>query len=112
MGVHWALALAKAMPDVDMEIVDLRSLVPLDEEAIFASVRKTGRAIVLHEDTLFGGIGGEISAMITEHCFKSLDAPVLRCASMDTPVPFTAALEAQFLANSRLKSVVEKSLNY
>jgi 2-oxoisovalerate dehydrogenase E1 component len=112
MGVHWALAAAEAMPDVDMEIIDLRTLVPLDREAIFASVKKTGRAVILHEDTLFGGIGGEIAAMINEHCFESLDAPVMRCASMDTPVPFTGSLEAQFLASSRLGEVIKKVMGY
>jgi 2-oxoisovalerate dehydrogenase E1 component len=112
MGVHWALAAAEAMPEVDMEIIDLRTLVPLDREAIFASVKKTGRAVVLHEDTLFGGIGGEIAAMINEHCFESLDAPVMRCASMDTPVPFTGSLEAQFLASSRLGEVIKKVMGY
>jgi 2-oxoisovalerate dehydrogenase E1 component len=100
------------MPDVDMEIIDLRTLVPLDREAIFASVKKTGRAVILHEDTLFGGIGGEIAAMINEHCFESLDAPVMRCASMDTPVPFTGSLEAQFLASSRLGEVIKKVMGY
>ncbi len=112
MGVHWALALAEEMPAVSIEIIDLRTLLPLDKEAIFDSVCKTGRAIVLHEDTLFGGIGGEISAMITEHCFTSLDAPVMRCAGMDTPVPFTGNLEKAFLANSRLKAVVKKVLDF
>jgi 2-oxoisovalerate dehydrogenase E1 component len=112
MGVHWALAAAEAMPEVDMEIIDLRTLVPLDREAIFSSVKKTGRAVILHEDTLFGGIGGEIAAMINEQCFESLDAPVMRCASMDTPVPFTGSLEAQFLASSRLGEVIKKVMGY
>ena len=111
MGVHWAMALADEM-DKSIEIIDLRTLVPLDEEAVFASVRKTGRALILHEDTMFGGLGGELSALITENCFEALDAPVMRCASMDTPVPFVGALEKQFLANSRLKEIAEKVLNY
>ncbi len=112
MGVHWAMALADEMPDKSIEVIDLRTLVPLDEEAIFASVRKTGRALILHEDTMFGGLGGELSALITENCFEDLDAPVMRCASMDTPVPFVGALEKEFLANSRLKEIAEKVLNY
>lgn len=111
MGVHWAMALADEM-DKSIEIIDLRTLAPLDTEAIFASVRKTGRALVLHEDTMFGGLGGELSALITENCFEDLDAPVMRCASMDTPVPFVGALEKQFLANSRLKEIAEKILKY
>lgn len=112
MGVHWAFALAEEMPELDLEIIDLRTLVPLDEDAVFASVRKTGRALVLHEDTMFGGLGGELSALITENCFESLDAPVMRCASMDTPVPFAGPLEAKFLANDRLKDTVEKLIGY
>ena len=112
MGVHWAMNLAKEMGDSSIEIIDLRTLVPLDKETVFASVRKTGRALVLHEDTMFGGLGGELSALITENCFEDLDAPVMRCASMDTPVPFAGALEEKFLANSRLKTVVEKILQY
>ena len=75
---------------------------PLDTAAIFASVRKCGKVLVLHEDTLMGGIGAEISALITEHCFESLDAPIMRVASLDSPVPFQAELEKQFLAQSRL----------
>ena len=112
MGVHWAMKLADEMGDTSIEIIDLRTLVPLDKETVFASVRKTGRALVLHEDTMFGGLGGELSALITENCFEHLDAPVMRCASMDTPVPFAGALEEKFLANSRLKAVVEKIIKY
>lgn len=112
MGVHWALALAEERKELSIEIIDLRTLVPLDEEAVFKSVRKTGRALVLHEDTLFGGLGGELSALITENCFESLDAPVMRCASMDTPVPFAGPLEEKFLANSRLRGVAEKLMGY
>lgn len=112
MGVHWAMALADELGDKSIEIIDLRTLVPLDEEAIFNSVRKTGRALILHEDTMFGGIGGELSALITENCFEDLDAPVMRCASMDTPVPFAGVLEKEFLANARLKEIAEKVLNY
>ncbi len=112
MGVHWALALLDQLPDASIEILDLRSLLPMDTESIFKSVRKTGRALVLHEDTLFGGIGGEIAAQITEHCFEDLDAPVKRCASLDTPVPFAGNLEKQFLANSRLLKIMEELLAY
>ena len=90
MGVHWALKLAE---ELDVEIVDLRTLLPLDTETIYASVKKTGKALILHEDTLTGGIGAEISALISEHCFQYLDAPVLRVASLDTAVPFQIDLE-------------------
>ncbi len=112
MGVHWALALANEMPELSIEVIDLRTLVPFDSASVFKSVRKTGRALVLHEDTLFGGLGAEIAAQITEHCFEDLDAPVMRCASLDTPVPFAGPLEAQFLANSRLKKAVEQLRDY
>lgn len=112
MGVHWALALADEMPELSIEVIDLRTLLPFDSAAVFKSVRKTGRALVLHEDTLFGGLGAEIAAQITEHCFEDLDAPVMRCASLDTPVPFAGPLETQFLANSRLKKAVEQLRDY
>jgi 2-oxoisovalerate dehydrogenase E1 component len=112
LGVHWALNTAKEHPDWDFEIIDLRTLSPLDTETIYASVRKTGRAIVLHEDCMMGGIGGEISALITENCFEYLDAPVVRCASLDTPIPFAAELEKQFLANERFDGMLKRLLSY
>lgn len=111
MGVHWALD-AAAKSDADIEIIDLRTLAPLDTETIFSSVHKTGRALILHEDTLTGGIGGELSALITENCFTALDAPVKRCASLDTPVPFAADLENQFLASARLEASINEILSY
>ncbi|HKL40939.1 MAG TPA: dehydrogenase E1 component subunit alpha/beta [Cryomorphaceae bacterium] len=111
MGVHWALAEA-AKSDASIEVIDLRTLVPLDTETIYESVRKTGRTLILHEDTLFGGIGGELSALITENCFEDLDAPVKRCASMDTPVPFAGNLEGQFLANARLSAAVSELFRF
>jgi 2-oxoisovalerate dehydrogenase E1 component len=112
MGVHWALAYAKAHPDVSINILDLRTLSPLDYEAIYQAVKTTGKVLVLHEDTLTGGIGGEIAARISEHCFELLDAPVMRCASLDTPVPFAKELEENFLAESRLEDVMSKLLSY
>ena len=111
-GVHWAMEYAQAHPDVSVDVLDLRSLLPLDYDAIRASVQRTGRVLILHEDTLIGGIGGEISAWIGQHCFSYLDAPVMRCASLDTPVPFSIELEQQFLAKSRLESSLEELLNY
>jgi 2-oxoisovalerate dehydrogenase E1 component len=111
-GVHWVTAYAAAHPAVSIELLDLRSLLPLDYEAIKACVQKTGKALVLHEDTLIGGLGGEISAWISEHCFTDLDAPVMRCASLDTPVPFAIPLEQNFLAKSRLDESIQKLLNY
>ncbi len=112
LGVHWALELAEARKDLSIEILDLRTLLPLDQDAIYSAVRKTGKVIVLHEDCLTGGIGGEIVALINEHCFESLDAPVLRVASLDTPVPFAVSLEKQFLPQDRLSEAVDKLLNY
>ncbi|MDG1158694.1 MAG: dehydrogenase E1 component subunit alpha/beta [Flavobacteriales bacterium] len=103
MGVHWALAVLDKHPEISADLIDLRTLSPLDTESIFESVNKTGKAIVLHEDCLTGGIGGEISALIHEHCWKALDAAVVRSASMDTPVPFAVPLENNFLASDRFE---------
>jgi len=111
-GVHWAKEYAQAHPEYSIEILDLRSLAPLDYDAIRATVENTGRVMILHEDTLISGIGGEISAWINEHCFKSLDAPVLRCASLDTPVPFAIELEKNFLAKSRLPEKVAQLMSF
>jgi 2-oxoisovalerate dehydrogenase E1 component len=112
LGVHWATETMAHFPDISAEIVDLRSLMPLDKEAIFQAANKTGKVIVLHEDCLTGGIGGELVALITENCFEQLDAPVLRVASMDTPVPFAVTLEKQFLASERLKEAVDRIMKY
>jgi 2-oxoisovalerate dehydrogenase E1 component len=111
-GVHWASAWAAEHTDVSVDIVDLRTLLPLDHAAIRASVTRTGKVVVLHEDTLTGGIGGEIAAWIAEHCFKQLDAPVLRCASLDTPVPFSMELEKVFLAKARLSETLQQLLRF
>jgi 2-oxoisovalerate dehydrogenase E1 component len=111
-GVHWALDYAQKHPDVSLHILDLRSLLPLDYDAIKAAVAKTGKVLLLHEDTLIGGIGGELSAWINEHCFEMLDAPILRCASLDTPVPFAIELEQNFLAKSRLNDYISRLMSY
>lgn len=108
MGVHWAMDYAAKHQDISFDIVDLRTLLPLDNDAIAASVKRTGKVLVLHEDTLTGGIGGEVAAWVSEHCFQWLDAPVVRCASLDTPVPFAMELERNFLASSRLDASVQK----
>lgn len=112
MGVHWALEYSKDHPDVSLDIIDLRTLLPLDFDAIKDSVSRTGKVLLLHEDTLTGGVGGEIASWIGEHCFEMLDAPVMRCASLDTPVPFNLELEQNFLAKSRLNFYVDKLLRY
>lgn len=106
LGVIWAEEYAKTHPSVSLDIVDLRTLLPWDTEAVEVSVRRTGRVLVLHEDTLTGGFGGEIAAWIGEHCFRWLDAPVMRCASLDSPVPFSHELEDVFLAKHRLHSTI------
>ncbi|HMX40692.1 MAG TPA: thiamine pyrophosphate-dependent enzyme, partial [Saprospiraceae bacterium] len=111
LGVRWAAQAAEEM-GLDADIVDLRSLVPLDYAAIEASVKRTNRVLILHEDTLFGGIGGEIAAWISEHLFEYLDAPVLRAASLDTPVPFAIPLEQNFFPIQRLREQVERLLKY
>lgn len=112
LGVHWAKEYAKIHSEQSIEIVDLRTLLPLDTETIYSSVRKTGKVIVLHEDCMTGGIGGEIVALISENCFNYLDAPVKRVASIDTPVPFAVDLENQFLPKGRLDEAIDSLLNY
>ena len=111
-GVNWALEAMESFPEKSAEIVDLRTLLPLDTECIYAASKKTGKVIVLHEDCLMGGIGGEISALIMENCFEFLDAPVSRVGSMDTPVPFAADLEKQFLPQERFLKAIEAILAY
>lgn len=111
-GVHWSIEYAEKNKDISIQILDLRTLLPLDYPAIKDSVKSTGRILIFHEDTLIGGIGGEISAWITEHCFEWLDAPVMRCASLDTPVPFNPELERDFMAKSRLDEYMQKLINY
>ena len=112
LGVHWATEAMAQHPELTAEIVDLRTLLPLDTAAIYSAVRKTGKVIVLHEDCMTGGIGGEIAALITENCFSDLDAPVKRIASIDTPVPFSIPLENQFLPKDRLKTAIKDLVNY
>lgn len=111
MGVHWAKEIVEKH-QLDVEILDLRTLLPLDVNAIYDSVRKTHRAIILHEDCLTGGIGGEISALITENCFEYLDAPVMREGSLDTPVPFDADLEKNFMPKERFEQKLLRLVNY
>jgi len=111
MGVHWAIKAIDKL-NISADILDLRTLLPLDKDAIFKTANKTGKILILHEDCLTGGIGGEISALINENCFKSLDAPIFRCASLDTPVPFAEDLEKQFLANSILEKKINELINY
>lgn len=112
MGVLWAKAYQQVHADQSIYILDLRTLSPLDYTAIELAVKATGKLMLLHEDNLTGGIGGEISAWVAENCFTHLDAPIMRCASLDTPIPFNKTLEKQYMANDRLEEMMEKLLNY
>lgn len=112
MGVHWALDALNENPEISADLIDLRTLVPLDETTIFESVKKTNKVIILHEATLFNGFGGELSALISENCFEHLDAPIKRVASLDTAVPFINQLEAQFMPNERFKEELAELVNY
>ena len=110
-GVHWALKEVKEH-QISADIIDLRTLQPLDTESIYNSVKKTGRVLILQEDTLFGGIASDISALITENCFKYLDAPIKRVGSIETPIPFAKNLEKIYLPKSKLYSEILEVLNY
>ena len=112
IGVHWAIDTLKEFSDISADLLDLRSLLPWDKEAVKNSVRKTGKVIILHEDCLTGGVGGEISAWISENCFEFLDAPVMRCGSLDTPVPFAKKLEDNFLPAERFKEKLKMLWKY
>jgi len=111
-GVHWAEDYSSEHPEISIDILDLRTLLPLDYEAIRSAVLRTGKVLMLHEDSLTGGIGAEIAAWVSENCFDHLDAPVIRCASLDTPIPFNIELEKNFMAKSRLHEKIQSLLNY
>lgn len=112
MGVHWALETLDENSEISADLIDLRTLVPLDTETIFNSVKKTNRVIILHEATMFNGIGGELSALITENCFEYLDAPIKRVASLDTPVPFIGELEQNFMPKERFKTALKALVGF
>ena len=111
-GVHWALETLDKNPDINADLLDLRTLQPLDAEAIFTSVKKTGKAIILQEDSLFGGIASDISAMIMEQCFEYLDGPVKRVGSLESAIPFTKALEDQYLGKGRFENALRELMAY
>lgn len=111
-GVHWALETLRENPDISADLIDLRTLVPMDTETIYASVKKTAKVIILQEDSLFGGIASDISALISEHCFEYLDAPIKRVASMETPIPFAAQLEDQYLPKNKFKKALKALIAY
>lgn len=111
-GVHWALETLDKNPKIKADLIDLRTLQPLDAETIFNSVKKTNKVIILQEDSMFGGVASDISAMIMENCFEHLDAPVKRVASLETAIPFVKALEDQYLPKSRFEQALIELLAY
>ncbi|MDC1363119.1 dehydrogenase E1 component subunit alpha/beta [Flavobacteriaceae bacterium] len=112
MGVHWALKTLESDTTIKADLIDLRTLSPLDTQTIYASVKKTGKVIILQEDSMFGGIASDISALISEHCFEDLDAPIKRVAGLETPIPFAADLEREYLANDRFDTVLKELIAY
>ncbi|WP_282180009.1 alpha-ketoacid dehydrogenase subunit alpha/beta [Maribacter stanieri] len=111
-GVHWALETLEKNKGISADLLDLRTLQPLDITAIYDSVKKTGKLIILQEDSLFGGIASDISALVMENCFEHLDGPVKRVGSLETPIPFNAQLEQQYLAKSRFESALRELIDY
>jgi len=112
MGVHWAKNILKENSDISADLIDLRILLPWDKKTVEESVMKTGKVIILHEDTLTGGIGAEIAAHISENCFQYLDAPVMRSGSLDTPVPFALGLEDNFFQKESFKKKLTDLAGY
>ncbi|MEO5976746.1 MAG: dehydrogenase E1 component subunit alpha/beta [Chryseolinea sp.] len=112
MGVHWANETLNEMVPISADLIDLRTLLPWDQEIVRTSVLKTGKVLIFHEDSLTGGVGAEISAWISEHLFKSLDAPIIRVAALDTPIPFAPTLEQNYLPKKRLKSTIENLVSF
>ncbi|MDB4027936.1 dehydrogenase E1 component subunit alpha/beta [Flavobacteriaceae bacterium] len=112
MGVHWALKTLESDTTIKADLIDLRTLSPLDTQTIYTSVKKTGKVIILQEDSMFGGIASDISALISEHCFEDLDAPIKRVAGLETPIPFAADLEREYLANDRFDAALKELIAY
>lgn len=111
-AVHWALETLDLNPEISADLIDLRTLQPLDKDTVYASVKKTNKCIILQEDSMFGGIASDISAMIMEDCFEYLDGPVKRVASLDSPIPFTKALEDQYLPKGRFETALKELMAY
>ena len=111
-AVHWAMEYLAKHPELSVDLIDLRTLIPWDKETVINSIKKTGRAMIFHEDTQVGGFGAEIAAFLAEHCFDMLDAPIIRCASLETPIPMNVALEENFLPKERFAGSLETLLNY
>ena len=111
-AIHWVLELLKNTINISLDLIDLRTLQPLDVETIYKSVKKTGKALIVQEDSLFGGVASDISALIHENCFEYLDAPVRRVASIETPIPFDKGLEDQYLGKNQLEKSILELINY
>jgi 2-oxoisovalerate dehydrogenase E1 component len=111
-SVHWALETLSLNPEISADLIDLRTLQPMDKDTVYKSVRKTNKVIIVQEDSMFGGIASDISAMIMEECFEYLDGPVKRVASLDTPIPFTKALEDQYLPRGRFETALKELMAY
>ena len=111
-GVHWALETLENHPEINADLIDLRTLAPLDTDSIYASVQKTGKLIILQEDSMFGGIASDISALVTENCFEALDGPIKRVASIETPIPFAASLEKNYLPKERFVTELLELISY
>ncbi len=112
LGIHWAMETLEKNPNISADLIDLRTLSPLDTDTIYKSVRKTNKLIILQEDSMFGGMASDISALVMENCFESLDAPVKRVASLETPIPFAANLETQYLPKERFEESLLEILAY
>ena len=112
LGVHWALEEVKKFPEAAIAVLDINTLVPLDYDSIFDLVKKTGKVLLLQEDSRFGGFMGEIAAEISEKCFEYLDAPIFRLASLNTPIPFTANLEEGYFPKRKLNNKIKTLLEY
>jgi len=111
-AIHWVLEVLKKLNTISVDVIDLRTLQPLDVETIYTSVRKTGKAVIVQEDSLFGGIASDISALINENCFEYLDAPIKRVASLETPIPFNKELENQYLGKNNIEKSILDLINY
>ena len=112
MGVYWSKDAMKNLSNYSADIIDLRTLQPWDKEAVRKSVEKTNKIIVVHEDSITGGIGAEISAWVTENCFSHLDGPVMRVGGLDTPIPFRKELEDNFMPTGRIEEKINSLLKY
>ena len=111
-AIHWVLDVLKNHKEISVDVIDLNTLQPLDSETIYTSVKKTGKAIIVQEDSLFGGIASDISALISENCFEFLDAPVKRVASIETPIPFNKGLENQYLGKNKIEKNILELIRY